>query len=160
MPCFSPKKTKNTVTFYTSSFNHTNKRNDLRGNTESEGQQRIDLAYQPIIDLRTGKQHRRKHCSRWKHPELGLIPTEILLRCRETKMIIPIRTGSLKRLRSDHPMEIGRTSPFAVGSTFLRLYRKRGNQLPEKNSVILRRKNLNHPPSISKTKVRHTDIDK
>jgi len=51
----------------------------------------LDLYYQPIIDLSTGKVHVVEALARWRHPAHGMLsPCEFIPLADETGMIIPI----------------------------------------------------------------------
>lgn len=144
---FISKKTKNTVTFYTSSFNHTKTREmiieeDIRS---AEDNRELILHYQPIIDLRTGKTAQAEALLRWKHPELGLIPPgDFIALAENTKMIIPITDWIIEEICDQiNRWRSAGLSPFAVGINLSAVYIENcGDQLPEKISEILRRKNL------------------
>jgi len=144
---FISKKTKNTVTFYTSSFNHTKTREmiieeDIRSAADNR---ELILHYQPIIDLRTGKTAQAEALLRWKHPELGLIPPgDFIALAENTKMIIPITDWIIEEICDQiNRWRSAGLSPFAVGINLSAVYIENcGDQLPEKISEILRRKNL------------------
>ncbi len=62
--------------------------NDLRRAVEN---QEFDLAYQPIIDLRSGRLQGFEALARWKHPERGMVaPAEFIARAEETGLIVQL----------------------------------------------------------------------
>ena len=62
--------------------------NDLRSALEDR---QLSLAYQPIVDLKSGEIKKAEALLRWKHPEKGVIlPAEFVHISEETSMIVDI----------------------------------------------------------------------
>ncbi len=73
---------------HTLAVNRLRMETDLRQAT-SRGE--LQLHYQPIVSLRTGKVASFEALVRWKHPELGLVrPDDFIPLAEETKLILPI----------------------------------------------------------------------
>lgn len=61
---------------------------DLRG---ALGERRLEVHYQPIVDLATGAMHKAESLVRWTHPQRGTIgPVEFIALCEETGMIVEL----------------------------------------------------------------------
>mgnify|MGYP004499068589 CR=1 FL=1 len=57
----------------------------------------LELAYQPVADLRTGRACAVEALVRWRHPELGLLgPAEFLEVAEATGLIVPLGTWVLR----------------------------------------------------------------
>ena len=58
---------------------------DLRGAAE-RGE--LELHYQPLFDLRTGRMNKCEALLRWRHPELGLVPPDTFIPVAEESSLI------------------------------------------------------------------------
>jgi diguanylate cyclase (GGDEF)-like protein/PAS domain S-box-containing protein len=86
-------KGRNTFCYFTRNMHETAQRRrkmiiDLR---EAVEEKQFVLAYQPIIDLTTGRVHKAEALIRWQHPKQGLIsPMDFIPLAEETGLIIEI----------------------------------------------------------------------
>lgn len=85
----------------TSNIRHLTLTGELRQAIESD---ELKVAYQPIIDLTTGKVHAVEALARWTHPRLGQIhPGEFIAQAERTGMIQPLTArildASLRQMR-------------------------------------------------------------
>jgi diguanylate cyclase (GGDEF)-like protein/PAS domain S-box-containing protein len=85
----------------TSNIRHLTLTGELRQAIEGD---ELEVAYQPIIDLTTGKIHAVEALARWTHPRLGQIhPGEFIAQAERTGMIQPLTArildASLRQMR-------------------------------------------------------------
>ena len=89
---------------------------ELRRAIEGEA---LDMAFQPLISLTTGKIAGFEALARWHHPELGTIaPNEFIAVAEDSGLIVPLGRWALDRALSTlkaWDKEAGRTLPLYVG---------------------------------------------